>query len=122
VAFAVAQPMARAALDRLARTLEEDVGGSSGTMPSSSIVQSIGTAATALGLSLPAIGALEGITLVVPEAGFVTEPLVFIASGLALAWDLLDHPFSRRGLGPRARLRWMRQHAALVLGFALAAQ
>jgi CysZ protein len=122
VAFAVAQPLARAALEKLARSLEEEVGGGAGTMPSSSIVQSIGTAVTALGFSVPTIGALEGVTLVVPEAGFVTEPLAFVAAGLALAWDLLDHPFSRRGLGPRARLRWMRQNAALVLGFALTAQ
>jgi uncharacterized protein involved in cysteine biosynthesis len=122
VAFAVAQPIARGALDRLARALETEVGGAGGTMPSSSMVQSLGVAATALGLSLPTIGALEGLTLVVPEAGIVTEPLVFVASALALTWDLLDHPFSRRGFGARARLRWMRAHAALVLGFAVAAQ
>jgi CysZ protein len=79
-------------------------------------------AASALGVSLPTIGVLEAITLFVPEAAFVTEPLAFIVSGLTLAWDLLDHPLSRRGLDLGARVRWMRENAAALLGFALAAQ
>ena len=65
---------------------------------------------------------LELVTLFAPEAAFLTEPIAFVISALGLAWELLDHPFSRRGLGVGERLRWMKESAFAVIGFAIAAQ
>ncbi len=68
------------------------------------------------------MGLLELVTLFAPEGAPVTEPLAFVISALGLAWELLDHPFSRRGLTAGERLRWVRARFFAVLGFAAAAQ
>jgi len=122
VALAVTQPLSRKALDRLASRLSLSLGAREPTIPSSSMLASLGTAVTALGVTLPAIGVIEALTALAPEAGFLTEPLAFVVSALGLAWDLFDHPMSRQGLGAGARLRWMKDNALLVVGFAIAAQ
>jgi uncharacterized protein involved in cysteine biosynthesis len=122
VAFAVAQPLSRSALDRLASDLGREIGAPSPAMPSSHLGLSLKTALGAIGFALPSVGLLELLTLFVPEAAVVTEPLVPVVTGLAFAWDLFDHPMSRQGMSWRERLAWMRANAALVLGFALSAQ
>jgi hypothetical protein len=40
-------------------------------------------------------------------------------SALALAYDALDWPLARRGLGVRARLHWMGEHKRYVAGLGL---
>jgi len=123
LALAVAQPLSRGALDRLTQRLSLSLSSTrASTVPSSHFLASIGTALTAVGVTLPAIGAIEALTALAPEAAFVTEPLAFVVSALGLAWDLFDHPMSRRGLSARQRFRWMKQNALLVVGFAIAAQ
>jgi uncharacterized protein involved in cysteine biosynthesis len=125
LAIAIAQPLARAALDRIATPL--DASRSSGahggvTRPASGLPASLLVALSALGLTLPGVGLLELITLFAPEAAVFTEPLAFVVSALGLAWELLDHPFSRRGLTLGERLRWIKGSFFAVLGFATAAQ
>jgi uncharacterized protein involved in cysteine biosynthesis len=73
-------------------------------------------------VTLPTVGALELVTLFVPEGAFVTEPIAFVVSALGLAWELLDHPLSRRGMTFGERLRWIKGSFFAVLGFAIAAQ
>jgi CysZ protein len=123
LAIAVAQPLTRVALDRIARPLEDlgDAHAPSLRAPSG-LVASVGVALSTLGVTLPTVGVLELVTLVAPEGAVVTEPLAFAVSALGLAWELLDHPFSRRGLGFGERLRWIKESFFAVLGFAIAAQ
>jgi uncharacterized protein involved in cysteine biosynthesis len=125
VALAVAQPLSRGALDRLASRLSLSLGTEETALRShrsSHMLASLGTALTAIGVTVPTLGVIEAVTALAPEAAFLTEPLAFVVSGPGLAWDLFDHPMSRRGLGAAARLRWMKQNAFLVVGFALAAE
>jgi uncharacterized protein involved in cysteine biosynthesis len=122
VALAVAQPLSRAALDRLTQRLSLSLSAREPTLPSSHFFASMGTALAAIGVTLPAIGLIEALTAIAPEAAIVTEPLAFVVSALGLAWDLFDHPMSRRGMNAGARFRWMKQNALLVVGFGVAAQ
>lgn len=46
--------------------------------------------------------------------------LAFAVAALGLAYDALDWPLARRGLGVRARLQWMGEHGALAVGLGLA--
>jgi CysZ protein len=125
VALAIAQPLARAALDRIVTPLDERIAPLARTrplQPSSGLASSLAVALSALGVTLPGVGLLELVTLFAPEAAFFTEPIAFAISALGLAWELLDHPFSRRGLTLGERLRWIRGRFFAVLGFATAAQ
>jgi uncharacterized protein involved in cysteine biosynthesis len=45
--------------------------------------------------------------------------LAWLLSALALAYDALDWPLARRGLGVRARLHWMGEHKRYVAGLGL---
>ena len=125
VALAIAQPLARAALDRIATPLDGPLSPlvrARPLQPSSGLVSSLAVALSALGVTLPGVGLLELVTLFAPEAALFTEPLAFGISALGLAWELLDHPFSRRGLTLGERLKWIRGSFFAVLGFATAAQ
>lgn len=66
--------------------------------------------------------------LVLVIAGFVMPPLApFCLVGgaglgaMGLAFDALDWPLSRRGLGVRERLAWMREHPAATIGLGVSA-
>jgi uncharacterized protein involved in cysteine biosynthesis len=123
IALAVAQPIARVALDRIASPLDAPLDPAARPLRApSSLFDSLLIALSALGVTLPAVGVLELLTFVAPEAAFVTEPIAFVVSALGVAWELFDHPFSRRGLGVRERLSWMKGSFFAVLGFAIAAQ
>jgi uncharacterized protein involved in cysteine biosynthesis len=125
IALAVAQPLARGALDRIVRRMEEGAGVAPRAALATtrgSIARSIAVAAGALGVSLPTLGVLELVTVLAPELAPLTESLAFAVAALAFAWDLLDHPMSRRGLAFRDRLAWARANWAALLGFAVAAQ
>jgi len=71
-------------------------------------------------LSLPLIVALTLLEIAFPPAAVISTPLKFLIGALGVAWSLFDYPMSLRGIGARARLAFMRQHAAAVLGFGLA--
>ena len=122
IALAVAQPIARVALDRIASPLDALGPAARPLRAPSSLFESLLVALSALGVTLPAVGVLELVTFVAPEAAFLTEPIAFAVSALGVAWELLDHPFSRRGLGLRERVSWMKGSFFAVLGFAIAAQ
>ena len=125
VAIAIAQPLARAALDRIATPLDAPLSPrvrARPLQPSSGLFASVLVALSALGVTLPSVGVLELVTLFAPEAALFTEPVAFAISALGLGWELLDHPFSRRGMTVGERLRWIKGSFFAVLGFAAAAQ
>ncbi|MBX3213835.1 MAG: EI24 domain-containing protein [Labilithrix sp.] len=123
VAISLAQPLSGFALDAIARRQELALGGR--TWPDQPFVgaalRSLRVTLTALAVSLPLLALLTLITLLAPPASVVTVPLKFLVTGLAVAYDFLDYPLGLRGVGVRARLGFIRDHAAAVLGFGVAA-
>jgi uncharacterized protein involved in cysteine biosynthesis len=65
-------------------------------------------------------GVLQGLfavlSLVLSPLSWLFAGLAWVVSALALAYDALDWPLARRGLGVRARLDWMGRHRSLVVG------
>src|SRR6202012_1940641 len=82
VTLAIAQPLARASLERLTGDLSRSLGLVTPSRPSSPLLASVGTALAALGVTLPPIGVIELMTAVAPEAALLTEPLAFLVSAL----------------------------------------
>ena len=119
VAMSLAQPISGFALDALARKQEIALGGR--TWPDQAffagMVRSLRVALGALAIGLPVLGLLALVTFLFPPAGVVTIPLKFVVTGILAAYDLLDYPLSQRGQGVRARVRFMRDNFAAVLGF-----
>lgn len=123
VAITFAQPLSGFALDTIARRQELALGGRSWPdqpfFPSA--LRSLRVTLTALVLSLPLVVLLGIITFFVPPASVVTVPLKFVVTGLAIAYDMLDYPLGLRGAGVRARVQFIADNFAAVLGFGLAA-
>jgi CysZ protein len=71
-------------------------------------------------LSLPLVLGLTLLEFVLPPIAVLSTPLKFLVGAWGVAWSLFDYPMSLRGIGARARLSFMRRHAAAVLGFGLA--
>jgi CysZ protein len=123
VALSLAQPFSGWALDRIISAEERALGvppreahGAFG-----SALRSLGATLLALSVGLPAVGVLTLVGVLFPPATVVTVPLKFVVSALLIAWDLLDYPLGRRGLGVVARTRWVRQNFGAALGFGLMA-
>jgi CysZ protein len=123
LAMSLAQPLSGFALDAIARRQEVALGGRSWPEQPwlSGMFRSLRVALSALVVSLPLLALLALVTFAFPPASVVTIPLKFLVTGLAVAYDLLDYPFSIRGLGVRARLRFVRAHWAAVVGFGASA-
>ncbi len=123
VAFSLAQPLSGWALDGIVRAQERALGA--GEWPPqprlTSFLRSVVVTGGALLVGAPLIGALTLVGVLVPAAAVVTFPLKLVVSAWLVAWDLLDYPWSGRGLGVRARLRWLASHAGCAFGFGLAA-
>lgn len=115
----LAQPLAGFALETLAERQELALGARA--VPAqplaTQMLRSLRVTATGLAVSLPVLAALALVTFLVPPAAFVTVPAKFFVAALVAAWDFLDYPFGRRGLGVRARLAWMRDHFAATVAF-----
>jgi uncharacterized protein involved in cysteine biosynthesis len=62
---------------------------------------------------------LAGLGLLISPLSWLFGGLAWILSALALAYDALDWPLARRGLGVRARLLWMGEHKRIVAGLGL---
>ena len=71
-------------------------------------------------VGIPVFTTLFLINWIFPPALIVTVPLKFLFGGWLLAWNFLDYPLGIRGLGIRARLRWVGKHFNAVTLFGLA--
>ncbi len=123
LAMSLAAPVSGFALDAIARKQDRALGGVAWpeTPALESTLRSFRVTLTALAAGLPVLGLLAAITFFVPPAAVVTIPLKFAVTGLLAAYDLLDYPWSLRGMGVRARFRFIGLHFWGVLGFGLAA-
>ena len=119
VAFSLAQPLSGWALDAIVRSYEASVGlAARPREPALAVaVRALKVSLTSLAVGLPLVAGLTVVGLLVPAAAVVTLPLKFVVSAILVAWDLLDYPLGRRGLGVGARLRWFGAHMGAVLGF-----
>ena len=126
IGLALAQPLSGFALDRLVRAHDASSGvlvdpprAQGGRLEE--LFRSLRVMALGLAVSLPIGVLLFAIEVVVPPASVVTTPLHALLGALTVAWDLLDYPFAQRGFGVRARVRWIGEHFAEVLGFGIVA-
>ena len=121
VGLTLAQSLSSASLDSLAKAQVAVLGQA--PWPAQSGAGALGRSlrSTLVGLAgwlaVSIVFAMVG--LVIPGAVVVTLPLELLASGLLVAWDLLDYPCALAGLGMRERLRWMRAYPGACLGFGL---
>jgi CysZ protein len=121
VAMALAQPLSGFALEAIAQAQEQKLTGHASA--GSSFLAGLGS-----GLKISLFTLLAGasifagllvLDLLIPPALVLTVPLRFAAGAWLLAWDFLDYPLGLRGLGVRARLRWVLRHKEAVTGFGL---
>lgn len=121
VALALAQPLSGPALERISIAQQRRLKDSE--PPSPGLLKSMWSSFKALALALGAGGAafsvLIALNLLFPPAVIVTVPLKFLVGAWMLAWDCLDYPFGLRGVGVRARLRWVRHNAGAFTVFGL---
>jgi CysZ protein len=118
----LAQPLSGFALEKLVRAMEHELGAPDHpNVPWwRELLRSVAANFWALVPALPILAVLFIIDLFVPFSWLVTFPLKIIVTGIALTWDLLDYPFSVRGLRLSMRAEWMRTHFPAVLGFGVA--
>ncbi len=117
--MALAQPLSGPALDRIVRAEEESLGG--GTWPDSRFGESLGRSfrvtLTTLAIGVPILILLTGLELLFPPVAVVTMPLKFGVSALLATWDLIDYPFSLRGIDVQARYTWLKGNLGAAFGF-----
>jgi uncharacterized protein involved in cysteine biosynthesis len=116
------QPLSAPALERIVAIVERDRGAperaSLGFVAEfwcglrSTLISSAVTVPLIIGLTL--------LELVVPVLAVVVTPLNLLVGALGVAWSLFDYPLTLRGVGARQRLRLMRRHLTVVLGFGVA--
>lgn len=118
-ALTLAQPLAGFALERIAHAQEYKLTGY--RRPSLSYFASLWlnlrTVAFAVILGGTALALLFVVNIFYPPAVVVTAPLKFLVCSWILAWDFIDYPLGLRGLGVRARLRWVVRHFGAFTGF-----
>lgn len=71
-------------------------------------------------VTLPLVILLTLVELVFAPAAVVTTPLKLTIGALGVAWGLFDYPLTLRGIPARQRLRLVKRHAGVVLGFGAA--
>lgn len=122
VGLSLAQPLAAPALDAIAKRRAVALGITQfpTTTALAQMARSLRVVLVALAVGLPIVLALSVITLLVPAAAPVTVPLKFVVVAWLAAWDVFDYAFGLGGLGVRARLVWLRRHAAAAFAFGLA--
>lgn len=111
-ALTLAQPLAGFALEKIAHAQEYKLTGF--RRPSMSYFASLWlnlrTVTFAVVLGGSALALLFAVNLFYPPAAIVTVPLKFLVCSWIFAWDFIDYPLGLRGLGVRARLRWVFRH------------
>lgn len=122
LAFITAQPLSAPALESLVRAQERHLKYPNRPEEGfcSSVWRSIRVAIVSIVVSLCTFIFLTFIELVVPPAVILTVPLKFIATGLILAYDIIDYPLSLHLFGVRERTPWFRHYYWTALGFGLA--
>ena len=75
---------------------------------------------SSLAVTFPIVLALSLLELLLPPIAVVSVPLKLLLGALGVAWGLFDYPLTLRGIGARQRVRFMRQHFSVVLGFGCA--
>ena len=122
LALALAQPLSGFALDAIVRAQERalryDHWHASGLLGSLLMTALVTLFTMIVGVSVLVILFIVG--LVFPPALAVTVPLKFLICSWMLAWNFLDYPLSRRGLGVRARLKWVGRSFGAFSAFGLA--
>jgi len=120
---ALATPLLSApALERIVGIVEADLGAPP-RRPLGTLAEfACGLRATALGAALfvPPVLALTLLELALPPVSLVTTPLKLALGALGVSWNLLDYPLTLRGIGARARVAFVKEHAASALGFGVA--
>lgn len=120
---ALATPVLSApALERIVGIVEADLGAPP-RRPLGTLAEfACGLRATALGVTLfvPPVLALTLLEFALPPVSVVTTPLKLALGALGVSWNLLDYPLTLRGIGARARLAFVKEHAASAFGFGVA--
>jgi len=122
LALGLAQPLSGYALDAIVRARERSLTGFNPPKPGA-LASFLLTARATLVLLLvggPILAVLFLINLAFPPAALVTVPLKLLVCGWMLAWDFCDYPLGLRGLGVRARLRWVGRRFGAFTAFGLA--
>jgi CysZ protein len=123
IGVSLAQPLSGWALDAVVSAQERALGVASVPEPArlKRFVPSAASALLAVAAGVPLLALLTIVGWVFPPAAVVTVPMKALAAALLLAWDLLDYPLAKQGIGLRDRERWCVRNVSPVTGFGLAA-
>ena len=123
IGVSLAQPLSGWALDGIVSAQERALGAAPGPQPArfSMFISSAASALLAVAAGVPLLALLTTVGWVFPPAVVVTVPAKVLATAFLLAWDLLDYPLAKQGIGLRNRLRWCARNAGSVAGFGLVA-
>ncbi len=123
IGVSLAQPLSGWALDAIVSAQERALGIAPALQPArfSMFISSAASALLAVAMGIPLLALLGAAGWLFPPAAVVTVPLKVLATALLLAWDLLDYPLARQGIGLRDRLGWCGRNVSSVAGFGLAA-
>jgi len=110
------------ALERIVDLVERDLGAPPRAPLGIWGEFACGLRGAALGVLLfvPPVIALTGLEFALPPVAIVTTPLKLALGALGVSWNLLDYPLTLRGIGARARVAFVKDHAASALGFGVA--
>ncbi len=110
------------ALERIVGLVEAELGAPPRRALGAIGEFSCGLRAAALGIALfvPPVIALTVLEFALPPVAVVTTPVKLALGALGVSWNLLDYPLTLRGIGARARIAFVKAHAASALGFGAA--
>jgi len=110
------------ALERIVGLVEADLGAPPRRALGALGELACGLRAAALGMALfvPPVIALTLLEFALPPVALITTPIKLALGALGISWNLLDYPLTLRGIGARARIAFVKAHAASALGFGAA--
>lgn len=123
VAASLAQALSGPALDLLVERRRAALGlGKAPSLPfRETFPRSLGVTLLGLAMSLPFLGLLVVLGMVVPVLAPLFLALKFLIVSLVVAWDFLDYPFAVEGMRLGERVAFMKRHFLLVMGFGMTA-
>jgi CysZ protein len=118
---AIVQPMCALALDIVTREQGWRAARRSwaADAPTEVPFRSFEATMCALAASLPPLALLTLGGFRYPRVAYPLAALALVISGIALAWNFVEYPLSRRDLSFGQRTRWIRKYRGAVLGFGL---